>query len=64
MSSYTASHPRLAFSLHGEQGPPVLLIMGLAMAGRVWGPQVEALREGFCCCTYDHLGIGESDVHP
>lgn len=58
---HTPSYPRIAFTRHGEHGPPVLLIMGLAMAGQVWGPQVEDLKHHFRCCIYDHLGIGESD---
>ena len=61
---FTWSHPRLAYRRFGEQGPPVLFVMGFGMPGAVWGPQVDDLRADHRCCHYDHLGVGDSDRGP
>ena len=63
-SSVTQTAPRLAYRTFGEQGPPVLFIMGFGMSGAVWGPQVDELQADHRCCHYDHLGVGESDRGP
>ncbi len=60
----TWSHPRLAYRRFGEQGPPVLFVMGFGMPGAVWGPQVDELQADHRCCHYDHLGVGDSDRGP
>ncbi len=52
---------RLHYDLHGH-GPPVLFIMGLAVPGMGWRPQVEALRDRYSCLTFDNRGVGDSDV--
>jgi pimeloyl-ACP methyl ester carboxylesterase len=54
----------LAYGTFGQEGPPVLFIMGFGMRGAVWGPQVDELRADHRCCHYDHLGVGESDRGP
>lgn len=38
--------------------------MGFAMPGGVWTPQVNALRDEFRCCHYDHAGVGDSEPGP
>ncbi len=63
-SALTCSEPRLAYRVFGERGAPVLFIMGFAMSGRVWGPQVDGLRRDHRCCHYDHLGVGDSERGP
>ncbi|MGB5266550.1 MAG: alpha/beta hydrolase [Polyangiales bacterium] len=63
-SSFTTTGPRLAYRTFGEQGPPVLFIMGFGMGGAVWGPQVDELQADHRCCHYDHLGVGDSDRGP
>lgn len=59
----TASLPgvRLHYDLAGS-GPPVLFIMGLAIPGSGWGPQVEGLRHAYSVCTFDNRGCGRSEV--
>ena len=52
---------RLHYDLHGD-GPPVLFIMGLAVPGMGWRPQVEVLRDRFTCLTFDNRGVGDSEV--
>jgi len=61
---FTGTTPRLAYQTFGEQGPPLLFIMGFGMPGAVWGPQVDELQAAHRCCHYDHLGVGESDRGP
>ncbi|MFW2389825.1 MAG: alpha/beta fold hydrolase [Polyangiales bacterium] len=61
---FTQTGPRIAYRTFGEQGSPVLFIMGFGMSGAVWGPQVDELQRDHRCCHYDHLGVGESDRGP
>ena len=60
----TQTGPRLAYQTFGQQGAPVLFIMGFGMSGAVWGPQVDELGADHRCCHYDHLGVGASDRGP
>lgn len=46
----------------GEDGVPVLLVMGFGMSGRAWAPQIAGLRERHRVAFYDHRGIGDSEV--
>jgi len=57
----TQTKPRLSYEVFGQQGSPVLFIMGFGMPGAVWGPQVDELQRYHRCCYFDHLGVGESD---
>ncbi|MFL5386361.1 MAG: alpha/beta fold hydrolase [Longimicrobiaceae bacterium] len=50
---------RLAYRVEGS-GPPVVLIQGVGVAGSGWTPQVQALRAGFRCLTFDNRGMGAS----
>jgi len=60
----TRTTPRLSYQLFGQQGSPVLFIMGFGMPGAVWGPQVDDLQRDHRCCHFDHLGVGNSDRGP
>jgi len=60
----TRTPPSLAYQTFGENGPPVLFVMGFGMPGAVWGPQVDELQNDHRCVHYDHLGVGESDRGP
>ena len=52
---------RLWFETQGEQGTPVVLIMGLGGRGVFWEPQIEALRPHHEVLYFDNRGIGKSD---
>lgn len=60
----TRGAPRLAYRLHGDRGPRVLLIMGLGMRGVAWRPQVEGLGATHRLITFDNRGIGDSEDAP
>jgi len=49
----------LSYALEG-QGKPVVFIQGVGVHGRGWTPQVEALRHGFHCLSFDNRGMGAS----
>lgn len=49
----------LSYTVDG-QGPPLVLIHGLACGKRMWLRQVRALREAFTVITYDQRGHGLS----
>jgi len=50
---------RLTYAVRGE-GPPVLLIQGVAVHGDGWGPQVDALSTQYRCLSFDNRGMGRS----
>jgi pimeloyl-ACP methyl ester carboxylesterase len=50
---------RLAYEVRGD-GPPVLLIQGVGVAGSGWKPQVDALSARFRCLSFDNRGMGMS----
>jgi len=54
---FAAVGPRdLHYELTGH-GPPLVLVMGLGVAGEAWRPLVP-LFEGFRTLTYDNAGVG------
>ncbi|MFI5299455.1 MAG: alpha/beta fold hydrolase [Polyangiales bacterium] len=57
----TPTQPHIAYSVAGDHGPHILLVMGFGMRGAIWRPQVEGLRRDHQVVTYDHLGVGDSD---
>ncbi len=50
----------IAYRVDGDDGAPVLLIMGLAMPGRAWQRQVEGLAHLHPVATFDNRGVGDS----
>lgn len=50
---------RLAYSVRGD-GPPVLLIQGVAVHGDGWRPQVDGLADAYRCLSFDNRGMGRS----
>lgn len=50
---------RLVYHVRGD-GPPVLLIQGVAVHGDGWGPQVDGLADRFACMSFDNRGMGQS----
>ncbi|EYF06848.1 alpha/beta fold hydrolase [Chondromyces apiculatus] len=50
---------KLAYGIRGE-GPPVLLIQGVAVRGDAWLPQVDALAERHRCLWFDNRGMARS----
>ncbi len=52
---------RLAFEEEGD-GPPLLLVHGLAYCRLGWGPAAALLAERFRVVRFDNRGVGDSDV--
>jgi pimeloyl-ACP methyl ester carboxylesterase len=50
---------KLAYTVRGD-GPPVLLIQGVAVAGAGWRPQVDGLAARYRCLSFDNRGMGAS----
>ena len=48
------------YNVAGEQGTPVILIMGFATRGNAWDIQIKGLEGKHQVMWYDHRGIGES----
>jgi 3-oxoadipate enol-lactonase len=57
----TATHPQIAYTLEGAQGPRVVLIMGLGMPATLWRPQVDALAPDHQVLSLDNRGVGNSE---
>lgn len=53
---------RIAYDTAGEDGTPVLLIMGFAVRGLAWRRQVPLLAERHQVIWYDNRGVGETEV--
>lgn len=54
-------HVQLGYNTRGE-GPPVLLVMGLAMPCEGWTEQVEDLSRDHQVCWFDNRGVGKSST--
>ena len=51
------------YELHGKEGAPWLVLShSLACSGRMWDPQVEALKERYRILNYDMRGHGQSEA--
>jgi aminoacrylate hydrolase len=50
---------RLVYDVRGD-GPPVVLIHGVAVHGDGWRPQVDELAPSYRCLTFDNRGMGRS----
>ncbi len=61
MSITTVGDVDLYFEQHG-QGPPVVLIHGLAGDCRAWNPQIERLQTGYRVIAFDNRGAGRSSA--
>jgi len=60
---HTESTPRLAYSISGEEeAPPVVFVNGLGGAQAAFLHQVRHFSKSRQVLTYDHRGIGTSDV--
>jgi pimeloyl-ACP methyl ester carboxylesterase len=49
----------LAYDVRGD-GPPMVMIQGVGVAGSGWQPQVEALSNRYACLSFDNRGMGAS----
>lgn len=54
---------RIAYEPSGD-GPPILLVHGLAYDRRGWGPLPDLLADEFRVVRVDNRGVGESDFPP
>src|SRR4051794_21172268 len=50
---------QLSYDVRGN-GPPVLLIQGVAVQGDGWRPQVDGLASRYRCLWFDNRGMGRS----
>jgi pimeloyl-ACP methyl ester carboxylesterase len=50
---------RLAYDVRGD-GPPVLMIHGVAVHGDGWRPQTDELEGRYRCLSFDNRGMGRS----
>jgi pimeloyl-ACP methyl ester carboxylesterase len=57
--SVRTKYTELRYSVTGE-GPAVLSIQGVGVAGCGWRPQVDGLADRFTVITFDNCGIGHS----
>ncbi len=57
----TPSSPTLQYQMLGDQGPRVLLVMGLGMRGEAWKPQIDGLVDHCQLLHFDNRGIGDSE---
>ena len=64
MNDFANSHGcRIAYSTHGPQGAPALLLSNaLGTTRDMWRPQMDAFTRGFRVITYDTRGHGRSDA--
>jgi len=51
------------YDVHGE-GPTVLCVQGVGVAGTGWQPQVAGLADRWRLVTFDHRGVGRSSAGP
>ena len=63
MEVVRASGLRIAYERVGE-GPPLVLVHGAGVDGRMWQPQLEALAGEFTVVAWDEPGAGHSDDLP
>lgn len=52
---------RIYYEQHGENGPAVFLLHGLASSSRSWGSLIKALKPAYRVFTLDFPGHGQSD---
>lgn len=62
MNRLTESTPKLSYSLHGETGEPVLLVMGFGSGKELWQPQIDDLSRDHRIIAVDNRGVGESEL--
>src|SRR5262245_66693683 len=60
-SARCGQHNGIYFEAKGK-GPPVILIHGGQMDGRMWGFQFDLLSKDYQVIRYDIRGFGKSDV--
>jgi pimeloyl-ACP methyl ester carboxylesterase len=59
MPTFRRGEVELSYEDRG-QGPPVVWVQGVGVAGCGWAPQVQGLSDRFRCISFDHRGIGAS----
>ncbi|HEX9102081.1 MAG TPA: alpha/beta hydrolase, partial [Polyangia bacterium] len=52
---------KLHYERHGEQGEPMLLVMGLGSPLEFWEFQTPVFARTHRVCVYDNRGVGKSD---
>lgn len=62
MPSITVHGARISYEDTGGAGAPVLFAHGLLWSGRMFAPQIEALRSERRCVSFDFRGQGASET--
>ena len=63
MKVVRANDIKIAYERVGE-GPPLVLVHGAGVDGRMWRPQLTALADEFTVVAWDEPGAGRSDDVP
>ncbi|GAB4273979.1 MAG: alpha/beta hydrolase [Candidatus Promineifilaceae bacterium] len=63
MSTVIANGIRIAYEVHGE-GAPLVLIAGLGYDRWMWHKMVPGLAEQFQVIVFDNRGVGETEIAP
>ena len=63
MEVVRASGLEIAYERVGE-GPPLVLVHGVAVDSRMWRPQLTALADEFTVVAWDEPGAGRSSDVP
>ena len=63
MEVVRANSIKIAYERVGE-GPPLVLVHGAGVDGRMWQPQLTALADEFTVVAWDEPGAGRSDDVP
>ena len=63
MEVVRANDIKIAYERVGE-GPPLVLVHGAGVDGRMWQPQLSALADEFTVVAWDEPGAGRSDDVP
>jgi pimeloyl-ACP methyl ester carboxylesterase len=61
MPQLTRDGVRLYYERHGDDGDPLLLVMGLGSPLELWEFQTPVLARSHRVCVYDNRGVGRSD---
>ncbi len=62
MPKIKANEVEIYYEIHGNQGPPLLLIMGLASDSSHFSMQIGKLSQYYKVIVFDNRGIGRTET--